>query len=308
MMKPGVHVAIVTPMNSDETVDHDSFKNLVKYLDDDESCQGIVIFGSTGEGSSLSFDDKISVMETLNGIEHSLQVTIGIGGINTEEIVRFAIEAREFFPDAVLMMAPPPYVKATQKSIIKHYTNVFSDSRLDSCEFMVYNIPSRTGTKIEFETLKILSETFSEQFVSYKDATGNTDLARQISEAKLGFDIFCGDDNLYHDYIIAGAVGLVSVYGNFSCTDLDLKFGEPTIGIFSDDVIDLLNWIGKENPRRIKYLLYKAGIITNYSTMTPLYSADDNEMASLTILFDKYNSKTPMKRLPSHIEVHHAVQ
>jgi len=308
MMKPGVHVAIITPMYENETVDHESFINLVKHLDADKSCQGIVIFGSTGEGSSLSIVDKINVMKTLSGIEHTLQIAIGIGGINTKEIIRFALEALEFFPEAILMMAPPPYVKATQKSIIKHYTNVFSDPCINTCKFMVYNIPSRTGTKIEFDTLKLLSEKFSGRFVAYKDATGNTELTKKISNAKLGFDIFCGDDNLYRDYIIEGAVGLVSVYGNFSCNDLNLKFDEPIIKMFKSEVSDLLDWISKENPRRIKYLLYKAGIITHYSTMTPLYSASDLEMETLTPLFDTYNKiQIQMKRQPSLVEVYYSV-
>lgn len=267
-MNSGIHVALITPFDDKEEVDYKSLKNTIINLENEGICNGLVLFGSTGEGNSMSDEEKLDILKFLKDfdIEDSFQITIGLGGINTKNIIEFGRKTLEYIDNPIFMLSPPPYVKAKQQTIEKHYCNIMD--KFDN-KFILYNIPSRTSTKVEPETIKKLYIKYGSKLTGIKDATGNLIDFIKVKALIPELDIFCGDDILSPAMMAMGAKGLISVYGNYSCEIL-LKTLDGKK--YNWNELKKLSWCGEENPRRIKYLLFKKNIINHPITKSPLYS------------------------------------
>jgi len=279
-MDHGIHVAIVTPIKNGQ-IDKESFLKHITYLEKDPKCKGIVLFGSTGEGSSMTLDQKVVIMNALATKKTKLQVTIGIGGICTQDIIDCAIISKKYFPNAIMMLSPPPYVKASQNSITRHFSEIIGNDRLATTKFMLYNIPSRTGVTISVETIVLLKYAFGDRIVAIKDATGNVVELCKLKSHDITIDVFCGDDNLYPAMKALGAVGLVSVYGNYSCKELAVT--DRTY--YNAMLQKRIAWVGLENPRMIKHLLGYKKIIDNNDLLPPLAYGDDDVTNDVKELF-----------------------
>jgi 4-hydroxy-tetrahydrodipicolinate synthase len=279
-MEHGIHVALITPIKDDK-IDFESLTNLIKSIENDAYCSGIVLFGSTGEGNLLSIDDKILILSHVEKIVTRLQVSIGLNGIIMSEVIKFGKIASKFFPDKNFMLSPPSYIKASQKTIINYYSAII-DEFLD-CQFIIYNIPSRTGVKIEIDTIVTLKEKYNKQIIALKDATGSVIDMMKLNSLNKDIDIYCGDDLLYPAMKSLGAVGLISVFGNYSCSVLENES-------FDNELIKQLEWTGSENPRMIKFLLYKKNIIKSHETIKPLCDDIDEKTNVYYQLFNKENN------------------
>jgi 4-hydroxy-tetrahydrodipicolinate synthase len=101
----------------------------------------------------------------------------------------------------------PYYNKPPQRGLIAHFEHVADATELP---IIAYNIPARTATRIEHDTLLRLAE--RPNIVAVKDSTGDfQSISRLISEAPDGFEVYSGDDWATFGYVCLGAVGVVSV-------------------------------------------------------------------------------------------------
>ena len=104
-------------------------------------------------------------------------------------------------------MVTPYYNKPPQRGLIAHFEHVADATELP---IIVYNIPGRTATRIEHDTLLRLAERAN--IVAVKDSTGDFQgISRLIAEAPDGFEVYSGDDWATFGYLCLGAVGVVSV-------------------------------------------------------------------------------------------------
>jgi 4-hydroxy-tetrahydrodipicolinate synthase len=207
-MAPFGHLltAMITPFTSSGDVDYEQTWRLARFLIESGS-EGLVVSGTTGESPTLSNDEKVAlyrtVVEAVGGKAH---VVAGTGTYDTAESVELTRRAAEVGCDGV-MAVTPYYSRPPQAGLIEHFTAVAGASDLP---VLLYNIPSRTGRRIEIDTLARLAE--HPRIVAVKDAVGeltfttNTRLA--VGE---GFAIYSGDDINTLPMMAVGAVGVVSV-------------------------------------------------------------------------------------------------
>ncbi len=207
-MFSGSMVALVTPFKNGQ-VDWPSLEALVEFHLSNGT-NGIVPCGTTGESATLSHAEHDQVIRTvIKAVNKRVPVIAGTGSNSTDEAVRLTKEAERSGADGALMISPY-YNRPTQDGIYQHYKKVASEVGIP---LIVYNIPGRTGSKIEPETLARLAEI--KNVVGVKEATGSVDQA--IDVIRLCGDrlaVYSGEDSLIYSLMALGGKGVISTVAN----------------------------------------------------------------------------------------------
>ncbi len=205
----GAATALVTPMNTDSTVNYKRLTSLVE----EQIAGGIdalVICGTTGEKSTLNYKEHVKVIETaVNSAAGRVPIIAGTGSNDTPYTVELCKDAISCGADAMLMVTPY-YNKTSQKGLVSHYFYVAD--KIDS-PIILYNVPSRTGVNIAPETYAKLCE--HPNIVATKEANGDISsvaLTRALCGDKL--DIYSGNDDQIIPIMSLGGIGVISVLSN----------------------------------------------------------------------------------------------
>lgn len=201
-----VVTAMVTPFREDLSLDLERAKEIAAWLVDHGS-EGLVVAGSTGEAATLTDDEKVTLWRAVvEAVGNRATVIAGTGTYDTAHSEHLTREAEKAGAHAILLVTPY-YNKPPQRGLIEHFTRLAGATSLP---VMLYNIPGRTATRIEHETLLRLAEV--PNIVAVKDSTGDLDgVAKLIREAPEGFEVYSGDDWATFTMACLGAVGVVSV-------------------------------------------------------------------------------------------------
>jgi 4-hydroxy-tetrahydrodipicolinate synthase len=209
-MFSGSMVALVTPFR-DGKVDWRSLEGLVDFHIQNGT-HGIVPCGTTGESATLSHEEHDEVIATvIKAVNKRVPVIAGTGSNSTEEAVRLTRAAEKAGADGALMISPY-YNRPTQEGIYQHYKKVAAAVGIP---IIVYNIPGRTGSKIEPETLARLAEI--KNIAGVKEATGSVDQA--IDVIRLCGDnlaVYSGEDSLTFSLMALGGKGVISTVANIT--------------------------------------------------------------------------------------------
>ncbi|WP_353953362.1 4-hydroxy-tetrahydrodipicolinate synthase [Knoellia sp. S7-12] len=202
-----VITAMVTPMKSDGSVDEQGVRAVVEHLIANGH-DGIVVNGTTGESSTLTDDESIDIIRLAKEIAgERAAVTAGIGSNDTAHSIHMSSRATEVGADALLLVSPY-YNKPPQAGLLAHCRAVADSTELP---IMIYDIPARTATPFETETLVALAE--HPQIVAVKDAKGQPWAATKVL-ASTDLLWFSGADEDTLGLLALGAVGTVSVVGH----------------------------------------------------------------------------------------------
>lgn len=203
----GSATAMITPLKNGE-VDFDSFSRLIDFQLDNKT-DALVICGTTGEASTMSFNEKMSVIHF--AILHSkkrVPIIAGTGSNNTADAIKNSIAAEKLGADALLIVTPY-YNKTTQAGLIAHYTAI-----ADSVDIpiIVYNVPSRTGVNVLPKTMQKLSE--HKNIVAIKEASGNIEQIVSLAALCPELDIYSGNDDQVLPILALGGKGVISTVSN----------------------------------------------------------------------------------------------
>lgn len=210
----GLSVALVTPMNSDGSLNEAMLRSLIDWhVESGTDC--LVPVGTTGESPTLSHDEHERVIAIT--CEHSagrIKVMAGTGSNSTAEAIRLTQSAKHAGATGALMVAPY-YNKPTQDGFFQHYRAVAEHVDLP---IVLYNIPGRTAKNMEPETICRIADTCP-SVVAVKESTGNMDQSSQILACS-ELTVLSGDDSLTLPLMSLGASGVVSVAGNIVPADV----------------------------------------------------------------------------------------
>lgn len=206
----GTGVALVTPFNTDRSVDYQGLKNLINHLVDG-GVDYLVSLGTTGETATLSKEEKKKIWDFTAEINDGrLPLVAGIGGNSTLSVAEDIKNFNNNNYSAVLSVSPY-YNKPTQEGIYQHYKYL---SEASSLPIILYNVPGRTGTSMSPETTCKLAFDFK-NIIGIKEASGSFDQFNQIMRDKPeDFLLISGDDPIALPMVSIGAVGVISVVGN----------------------------------------------------------------------------------------------
>ncbi len=205
----GAATALVTPMNTDYTVNFKKLEELVE-KQIEGGIDALVICGTTGEKSTLNYKEHVKVIETaVNKANGRVPIIAGTGSNDTTYTVELCKDAISCGADAMLMVTPY-YNKTSQKGLITHY-NYVAD-RIDS-PIILYNVPSRTGVNITPETYAQLSK--HPNIVATKEANGDiSSVALTRSLCGDNLEIYSGNDDQIIPILSLGGIGVISVLSN----------------------------------------------------------------------------------------------
>ena len=206
----GAGVAIVTPMNADESVNYEKLQQLLE----EQIAAGtdaVIICGTTGESACLTVEEHLDVIKAcIDYVNHRIPVIAGTGSNCTRDAIHMSKEAEQMGADGLLCVTPY-YNKATQKGLIEHYTKI---SDAVHTPIILYNVPSRTGCNLMPETIAYLAEQ-TENVRAVKEASGNiSQIAKVKALAGDQIDLYSGNDDQIVPLLSLGGIGVISVLSN----------------------------------------------------------------------------------------------
>ncbi len=211
MKKPvfqGCATALITPFNSD-TVDMKAFRSLID-VQIENGIQALVICGTTGEASTMSYAERIRTIEAaVHHVNGRIPIIAGTGSNSTENAIALSRDVSALGVDALLVVTPY-YNKATQNGLIQHYRSI-ADSV--STPVILYNVPGRTGVCCTAETYAALSA--HPNIIGVKEASGSMSLVQKTRElCPEDFRIWSGNDDETTAIMLLGGSGVISVVSN----------------------------------------------------------------------------------------------
>ena len=205
----GCGTALVTPFRQDGSLDEVALRRHLRFQIE-SGIDFLVPCGTTGESPSLSSEEHFRVVEiTVEEAKGQVPVMGGAGGNNTRRVCE-GIQALERLGVDAILSVSPYYNKPTQEGLYQHYRTLAESTRLP---ILTYNVPGRTGSNIEPQTLARLAEI--PNILGVKEASGNVGQSERIlSLTPESFRLFSGDDAMTLPLMAIGACGVVSVASN----------------------------------------------------------------------------------------------
>ncbi len=227
MSLEGTLTALVTPFRSDGALDLDALANLIEWQIG-LGVDGLAPCGSTGESATLTHAEHVEVIRhVVEVVRGRVPVVAGTGSNNTREAVDLTRAARSAGAEAALLISPY-YNKPTQEGIFHHYRTVAEETGLP---ILLYNIPGRTSSRIEPETIARLSRVPG--IIGLKEAGADLGRASQtLAAVQPGFTVLSGDDPLTLPLLAIGARGAISTTANVAPREM----GEITRGFLEGDL------------------------------------------------------------------------
>ena len=290
----GSITALVTPMNEKGNLDYDSLEKLINYQIN-SGISGLVAVGTTGESATIDFKDHIKLIEFFVKINKGrVHIIAGTGANSTEEALHLTKEAKNAGADAALLVSPY-YNKPPQEGIYYHHMKIADEVEIPQ---ILYNVPSRTASFIEPETVLRLSS--HKNIIGIKDATG--DMKNHSEVLKLckeeiennNYLLYSGDDFSSLEFLKNGGHGTISVTSNIVpdivseiCKVVDTNYSKAKE---LDDSLEVLNknLFCESNPIPVKWALYKMGIIKR-GIRLPLIELNDSFKKPLENSLKKLN-------------------
>ena len=218
MKLEGTTVAMVTPFTSDDKVDEEGMRENMNYLLE-RGVNGLLAAGTTGESATITHQEQKKMMEILvDEVKGKAAAVAGAGSNSSKEALGLVKHAEDVGADYALVITPY-YNKPQPHGLYEHY-KMLSEST--DIPIIAYNVPSRTGTDIDVETIGKIAQL--DTIVALKEANPDLDKVSQIIQkidqldVSDKFMVLSGNDNLTLPMISQGCKGVISVVGNVDPT------------------------------------------------------------------------------------------
>ncbi len=258
----GAGVALVTPMKQDGSVDYETLSSLIE-MQISGGTDAIIACGTTAESASMSYDERMQVIEFIvKAVDHRIPVIAGTGTNETHAAVKMSQAAQDMGADGLLVVTPY-YNKTSQHGLVKHYFHIADQVDIP---IITYNVPSRTGLNISAEAYAEICR--HDNIVGTKEASGNISAVAKIRQVcGYNFDIYSGNDDQIVPIISLGGKGVISVLSNvlpkqthdivMACLNGDFKTGSE----LQIKYLDLINALFCDvNPIPVKQAMCLMGI------------------------------------------------
>lgn len=210
----GVGTAIITPFN-ENGVNYEAMGELIEHQIAGGT-EAIVFLGTTGEPSTMSFEEEHLLMGfAVKKVNGRAKVIFGCGSNNTADAVMTAQKAESFGADGLLAVTPY-YNKCTQNGLVAYYKAI---CEAVSIPVIAYNVPGRTGVEIQPQTMAKIAEI--PNIAGIKDAGGN--MSKTMETFRLvreKCDVYSGEDALNLPILACGGAGVISVLSNIVPADV----------------------------------------------------------------------------------------
>lgn len=282
-----IHImtAMVTPFGKDGNVDYELLKKLIDHLLS-TGTDGILVSGTTGEGPTLTEEEKIELIEkTVEYVAGRVPVVAGTGSNNTKATIEYTNKVAKIDGVDAALVVVPYYNKPDQAGMIAHFTAVADNVDLP---IVMYNIPGRTGVTMEVKTIAELSK--HQNIIGIKDCTGIVNMAEIVANTPNDFLAFTGEDA---DALAArnvGAQGVISVASHLFGKEISQMYAANSKGdneiageLMRDLTPKMKALFSHPSPSPVKAALNHVGIEVGGCRL-PILALDD---AQASVLFNQ---------------------
>ncbi|HEX6654441.1 MAG TPA: 4-hydroxy-tetrahydrodipicolinate synthase [Thermoleophilaceae bacterium] len=274
----GILTAMVTPFDSKGDLDEDATARLIRHLLENGS-DGLVLAGSTGEGATMTDEEKVRLWEIGVAESGDAPIVAGTGTYDTRHSVELTERAHEVGVDAMLVVTPY-YVRPNRRGIKAHYQAVAAAT---DRPIVAYNIPSRTATDMPNDLLTELAADI-ENVTAVKQARYE-DLA-PIE----GMDLLAGNDDVLAKVMDMGGTGGICVASNLIGAEMRRIIDEPdNRHEIEDELRDLYRAMTvTTNPIPVKAAVNMVGLDAG-PVRLPLVEASEEERAVIREALERHN-------------------
>lgn len=280
-----IMTAMVTPFGKDGNVDYELLKKLIDHLLS-TGTDGILVSGTTGEGPTLTEEEKIELIEkTVEYVAGRVPVVAGTGSNNTKATIEYTNKVAKIDGVDAALVVVPYYNKPDQAGMIAHFTAVADNVDLP---IVMYNIPGRTGVTMEVKTIAELSK--HQNIIGIKDCTGIVNMAEIVANTPDDFLAFTGEDA---DALAArnvGAQGVISVASHLFGKEISQMYAANSKGdneiagkLMRDLTPKMKALFSHPSPSPVKAALNHVGIEVGGCRL-PILALDD---AQASVLFNQ---------------------
>ena len=280
-----IMTAMVTPFGKDGNVDYELLNKLIDHLLS-TGTDGILVSGTTGEGPTLTEEEKIELIEkTVEYVAGRVPVVAGTGSNNTKATIEYTNKVAKIDGVDAALVVVPYYNKPDQAGMIAHFTAVADNVDLP---IVMYNIPGRTGVTMEVKTIAELSK--HQNIIGIKDCTGIVNMAEIVANTPDDFLAFTGEDA---DALAArnvGAQGVISVASHLFGKEISQMYAANSKGdneiageLMRDLTPKMKALFSHPSPSPVKAALNHVGIEVGGCRL-PILALDD---AQASVLFNQ---------------------
>ena len=255
----GLWIPLVTPFDQDK-VDYPALKRLVAHYRA-SGIAGLVVCGSTGEAAALSDEEQLEVLQTVLAEAPGLPVIMGLSGYHLGKTVA-RVRALSQLNIAGILLPAPSYIRPSQAGLIEWFTALADASAV---AVVLYDIPYRTGSKMELETIRGLAA--HPRIQALKDCGGDPAKTRAlIADGEL--QVLAGEDVNIFCTVAAGGRGAIAAAAHLHTA----RFAEIVRRIQAGDLAEAETlWVplppliealfAEPNPGPLKALLARQGLL-----------------------------------------------
>jgi 4-hydroxy-tetrahydrodipicolinate synthase len=218
----GVYAAALTPMHNDFRC---NCEELATHCSDlmNRGCTGVVLFGTTGEGSSFSVSEREMAIKNLIQLGLDPQkVIVGILSCAIDDVIKLASVAIDQQCAAVLVAPPFFYKKVDDAGVVAFYKKIIQEINHPDLKIILYHIPQYSDVPITLNIIKELREEFPNNVIGIKESEGNLSLTKEVLSTFPGFKVFVGNELQISEAVQLGASGgisgIVNAYPELICS------------------------------------------------------------------------------------------
>src|SRR3954454_12201330 len=220
---------MVTPFDANGGVDEDAFVRLLGFLAENGS-DGVVVAGTTGEGSTLTDEEKLRLFELAGAEGGDLFIVAGTGSNDTAHSVHLTERACQIAGVDAILPGTPYYNKPPLRGVYAHYDAI---AQASDKPVIVYNIPSRVVIDLPNDFLRTLAEI---EHVAAVKQSRYTEI-----EAIDGLDLLAGNDDTLADVLDAGGTGGILTCSPFAGNDMRRMIDDPgSRAAIQEDLMELI--------------------------------------------------------------------
>ncbi|HVX55965.1 4-hydroxy-tetrahydrodipicolinate synthase [Nocardioides sp.] len=274
--------AMATAFHEDGSLDVEGTQRIAKHLVE-HGHDGIVVSGTTGESPTTTVEEDGRILRAVReAVGPGVTLVAGVGTNDTRTTLELAAQAESNGADGLLLVTPY-YNKPGQAGVLHHFKQVADAT---SAPIMLYDIPSRTGTKIAADSFREIASWG--RIVAVKDAAGDPTQAVLLRE--LGFAVYSGDDALTLGFLAYGGCGVVSVLGHAAGNEIRAMITSFLAGDIAtaqkinaqlQPALAAVMGVPNYGATTAKGALQLLGVLDNRTVRSPLVPLDEEEYAGL---------------------------
>lgn len=280
----GIYAAAVTPFDEVGRPSYEQFQSVLRFLAQ-QGCHGVLVSGTTGEGPSLTVEERVGLFVAASTGGSDLKLIAGTGAASVEDAKYLSRSAFEHGASAIAVIPPFFFSNPAPEGVLAYYEAIIKAIPSDGIVLLYHN-PAVTAPHISLDLITQLLERYPDQVRGMKDSSGDWSYTSAILERFPDFQVFVGNDRLLAQAVEKGGAGAITALaGAFPMLLRDVydgvRRGEDTSMGQTRLVKAQQQFDGTPRIAAIKWVLKMANIIESDTVRPPNRGLTESEIEIL---------------------------